>query len=123
MNPNYGYQLYQAQRIMTRAEVLAGDARRGRSSAASRRGGRAAVRRARARGIMALNIIAGRADGAARTGRPGHGQGTARVGETPGRDGTEAHSACLPEADPDPGERILTGTGEPGRMSDRVTFQ
>ena len=24
MNPNYGYQLYQAQRIKTRAEVLAG---------------------------------------------------------------------------------------------------
>ena len=29
MNPNYGYQLYQAQRTMTRAEVLAGDTRRG----------------------------------------------------------------------------------------------
>src|SRR6266702_1060626 len=30
MNPNYGYQLYQAERPQTRAEVLAGDARRGR---------------------------------------------------------------------------------------------
>ena len=28
MNPNYGYQLYQAERTQTRAEVLAGDARR-----------------------------------------------------------------------------------------------
>ena len=26
MNPNYGYQLYQAERTQTRAEVLAGDA-------------------------------------------------------------------------------------------------
>ena len=26
MNPNYGYQLYQIQRIKTRAEVLADDA-------------------------------------------------------------------------------------------------
>ena len=38
MNPNYGYQLYQAERTQTRAEVLAGDARRGRWAAASRRG-------------------------------------------------------------------------------------
>jgi len=30
MNPNYGYQLYQIQRVKTRAEVLADDARRGR---------------------------------------------------------------------------------------------
>src|SRR5437870_974799 len=30
MNPNYGYQLYQAERTQARAEVLAGDARRGR---------------------------------------------------------------------------------------------
>jgi hypothetical protein len=34
MNPNYGYQLYQIQRIKTRAEVLADDARRGRCAAA-----------------------------------------------------------------------------------------
>jgi hypothetical protein len=27
MNPNYGYQLYQAERTQTRAEVLASDAR------------------------------------------------------------------------------------------------
>ncbi len=64
MNPNYGYQLYQAERTQTRAEILSGDARRGQAAASSaRRGGRGIVRQARgrARGIMALNIIAGRA--------------------------------------------------------------
>ena len=40
MNPNYGYQLYQAERTRTRAEVLTGDARRGRWAADSRRGRR-----------------------------------------------------------------------------------
>jgi hypothetical protein len=34
MNPNYGYQLYQAQRVTPRAEIIAGDARRGRQAAA-----------------------------------------------------------------------------------------
>jgi hypothetical protein len=34
MNPNYGYQLYQAQRFTPRAEILVGDARRGRQAAA-----------------------------------------------------------------------------------------
>ena len=58
MNPNYGYQLYQAERTQTRAEVLAGDARRGRWAAASRRGRRGLARRGRGRGIMV--IIAGR---------------------------------------------------------------
>jgi hypothetical protein len=65
MTPNYGYQLYQAERIQTRAEVLAGDARRGRRAAASRRGRRSQARRGagparqgRGRGIMV--IIAGR---------------------------------------------------------------
>jgi len=64
MNPNYGYQLYQAERTQTRAEILSGDARRGQAAAASaRRGGQGTAReaRGRARGIMALNIIAGRA--------------------------------------------------------------
>jgi len=61
MNPNYGYQLYQAQRIMTRAEVLAGDAQRGRRAAALARRSRGLARTARASGIMALalNVIAG----------------------------------------------------------------
>jgi hypothetical protein len=59
MNPNYGYQLYQAERTQTRAEVLAGDAQRGRWAAGhSRRGHRSAARRGRGRGIMV--IIAGR---------------------------------------------------------------
>jgi hypothetical protein len=65
MNPNYGYQLYQAERTQTRAEVLAGDARRGRWAADSRRGrrslartDRSPARRGRGRGIMV--IIAGR---------------------------------------------------------------
>jgi hypothetical protein len=60
MNPSYGYQVYQAERTRTRAEVLAGDARRGQTAAAVRRGGRRPARAARAWGIMALNIIAGR---------------------------------------------------------------
>jgi len=65
VNPNYGYQLYQAERTQTRAEVLAGDARRGRWAADSRRGrrspartDRSPARRGRGRGIMV--IIAGR---------------------------------------------------------------
>jgi hypothetical protein len=64
MNPNYGYQLYQAERTQTRTEILAGDTRRGRA-AASRRGrrnpartGRGPARTGRGRGIMV--IIAGR---------------------------------------------------------------
>ncbi len=40
MYPNYAYELYQAERTRTRAEVLAADARRGRWAAASRRGRR-----------------------------------------------------------------------------------
>jgi len=67
LNPNYGYQLYQAERTQTRAEVLAGDAQRGRWAAAPRRGGRrgrrSAARRGLGRGIMV--IIAGRAARAA----------------------------------------------------------
>ena len=38
MNPNYGYQLYQAQQVTSRAEILAGDAQRGRQAAAVSRG-------------------------------------------------------------------------------------
>ena len=58
MNPNHGYQLYQAERTPTRAEVLAGDAQRGRWAAAFRRGRRSPARKGRGRGIMV--IIAGR---------------------------------------------------------------
>jgi hypothetical protein len=38
MNPNYAYQLYQAQRVAPRAEMLAADARRGLQAAAVSRG-------------------------------------------------------------------------------------
>ena len=42
MNPNYVYQLYQAQRVTPRAEIIAADARRGRQAAAITRGTRLA---------------------------------------------------------------------------------
>jgi hypothetical protein len=58
MNASYGYQLYQAERTQTRAEILAGDARRGRWAQASRRGRRSPARKGRGRGIMVM--IAGR---------------------------------------------------------------
>jgi hypothetical protein len=57
MNPNYGYQLYQAQRTRARAEILAGDARLGRQAAAVFRGSRALAGQAATPGIMALNAI------------------------------------------------------------------
>jgi hypothetical protein len=40
MNPNYAYQLYQAQRVTSRAQTLAGDHERGRQAAAVSRGSR-----------------------------------------------------------------------------------
>jgi hypothetical protein len=58
MPANYGYQLYQAGRIQTRAEVLAAAAQRGRWAAAFWRGRRSPARKGRGRGIMV--IIAGR---------------------------------------------------------------
>jgi len=58
MNPIYGYQLYLAERTQTRAEILAGDAHRGRWAAAFGRGRRSPARQGRGRGIMV--IIAGR---------------------------------------------------------------
>ena len=57
MNPNYGYQLYQIQRIKTRAEILADDTRRGRCAAAVARGGRRAYRKTLGWGITVLNEI------------------------------------------------------------------
>ncbi len=57
MNPCYGYQLYQAERPRTRAEILADDARRGRQAAAVFRGSRALAAKASTPGIMALNAI------------------------------------------------------------------
>ena len=65
MYPNNAYELYQAERTRTRAEVLAADTLRGRWAADSRRGrsglarqGQSPARKARGRGIMV--IIAGR---------------------------------------------------------------
>jgi len=72
MYPNNAYELYQAERTRTRAEVLAADTLRGRWAADSRRGrsglarkgqgparkGRGPARKGRGRGIMV--IIAGR---------------------------------------------------------------
>jgi hypothetical protein len=61
MNPNYGYQLYQAQRIQTRAEIMASDAGRGHAAAAAARNSRRTVRTTRARGIQALKAVWARA--------------------------------------------------------------
>jgi len=44
MNPNYGYQLYQAQRVRPRAEIIAGDVQRGRQAAAVTRASRRLAR-------------------------------------------------------------------------------
>ena len=60
MNPSYGYQLYQIQRIRTRTEVLADDARRGRCAAAIAESSRRAQRKTFARGIKALMAIRAR---------------------------------------------------------------
>jgi hypothetical protein len=57
MNPYSGYQLYQAERPRTRAEILAGDARLGRQAAAVVRGSRARAGKASTPGIMAMNAI------------------------------------------------------------------
>jgi hypothetical protein len=57
MNPYYGYQICQAQRTETRAEILAGDARLGRQAAAVFRGSRALAGKASTPAIMALNAI------------------------------------------------------------------
>jgi hypothetical protein len=53
MNPNYGYQLYQAQRVTPRSEILARDAQLGRRAAAVSRRTRRLARAARAtRGLL-----------------------------------------------------------------------
>ena len=44
MYANYGYQLYQAQRVTPRAEILAADAQRGRRAAAVSRSTRRLAR-------------------------------------------------------------------------------
>lgn len=66
MNPNYGYQLYQAQRVRTRAEELADDMRRGRQAAAVSRAGRGFARKARVSAMAPLYAIAAAARSSAR---------------------------------------------------------
>ena len=62
MNPNYGYQLYQAQRVTPRAELLARDARRGRQAAAVSHGtGRVAQAIRRRPAQQALRRLVSRA--------------------------------------------------------------
>jgi hypothetical protein len=57
MYANCGYQLYQAERNMSRAEVVSLDAQRGRRVAAVTRGGRGLARAARGPAAMAVNAI------------------------------------------------------------------
>lgn len=52
MNPNYGYQLYQAQRVTSRAETRARDAQLGRQAAAVTRGTRRLAAGARTAGAL-----------------------------------------------------------------------
>jgi hypothetical protein len=66
MNPSYGYQLYQAQRVRTRAEVLADDMRRGRQAAAVSRAGRGFARKARVSAMAPLYAITAAARSSAR---------------------------------------------------------
>jgi hypothetical protein len=77
MNPYGGYQLYQVQRTKTRAEVLAGDARRGRQAAAVVRVSRALAVKASTPGITALNAIRAIAAHRPRAASPGQTRGTA----------------------------------------------
>ena len=77
MNPYGGYQLYQVQRAKTRAEILAGDARRGRQAAAVVRVSRALAVKAGTPGIIALNAIRITAARRPRTASPGQARGTA----------------------------------------------
>jgi len=57
MNANYGFQLYQAQRPMSRAEMLAVDALRGRRAARFMRRGGGLARSARASATSAVSAV------------------------------------------------------------------
>lgn len=57
MFQDYGYQLYQAQRPRTRAEIIADDARLGRQAAAIARGGRELADAVTTPGIRAASAI------------------------------------------------------------------
>jgi hypothetical protein len=77
MNPYAGYQLYEVQRTKTRAEILAGDARRGRQAAAVVRVSRALAVKASTPGIIALNVIRATAAHRPRAASLGEARGTA----------------------------------------------
>jgi hypothetical protein len=77
MNPYGGYQLYQVQRTKTRAEILAGDARRGRQAAAVVRVSRALAVKASTPGIIAVSAIRATAAHRPRAASPGQARGTA----------------------------------------------
>jgi hypothetical protein len=66
MNPSYGYQLYQAQRVRTRADELADDMWRGRQAAAVSQVGRGFARKARVSAMAPLYAIAAAARSSAR---------------------------------------------------------
>jgi hypothetical protein len=66
MNLNYGYQVYQAERTMTRQETIAGDARRGQQAAAAARACRGLAQRARRSRTIVTNACARLAAKAAR---------------------------------------------------------
>jgi hypothetical protein len=66
MNPSYGYRLYQAQRVRTRAEELADDMRRGRQAAAVSRAVRGFARKARVSATAPRYAIAAAARSSAR---------------------------------------------------------
>ena len=88
MNANYGYQLYQAERIMNRAEVLSVDAQSGRRVAAVTRGGRRLARNSRASAAIAVNaIIAVAVRTPARAGQARQGEAARRMAPAspPGR--------------------------------------
>jgi hypothetical protein len=77
MNPYGGYQLYQVQRTRTRAEILAGDARRGRQAAAVVRASRALAAKASTPVTTALDAISALSAHRPRAASPGGARGTA----------------------------------------------
>ena len=77
MNPYGGYQLYQVQRARTRAEILAGDARRGRQAAAVVRASHALAATASTPVTIALDAIRAIPARRPRAASPGGARGTA----------------------------------------------
>ena len=77
MNPYGGYQLYQVQRTRTRAEILAGDERRGRQAAAVVHASRALAVRAGTPVTIALDAIRAISAHRPHAASPGGARGTA----------------------------------------------